>query len=169
MIYIVRHDKTDWNIEGRIQGHTDIELNDIGRKQAKEVKEKLKNIKFDLVFSSPLKRTLETARIITDHDIIIDERLIERCNGILEGKKKSEIGNIDYNDPSNNIESTEHLQERVDSFFNEIMDKYKDKNILIVTHGGVSINIRIFFEGPPKDGDIGKYKLDNCKVLVYKN
>ena len=78
MIYLVRHGQTDWNLEGRYQGRIDIKLNSKGIEQAKEIKEKLKEIKFDKVFSSPLKRALETAQIITDNDIEIDERLIER-------------------------------------------------------------------------------------------
>ena len=65
MIYIVRHGETDWNILKKLTGQTDIPLNLNGIKQAKEVREKLKNIKFDYVFSSPLKRAYETAKIIT--------------------------------------------------------------------------------------------------------
>ena len=59
MIYFVRHGQTDWNKIGRIQGHTDIPLNKLGEEQALIVKEKLKEIKFDKVFSSPLKRALQ--------------------------------------------------------------------------------------------------------------
>ena len=72
MIYIIRHGETDWNKEHRIQGHQDIPLNDQGRLDAKVAKKKLKNVKFDVVFSSPLKRAYETAKIITNNEIIID-------------------------------------------------------------------------------------------------
>ena len=50
MIYLVRHGQTDWNLEGRYQGRIDIKLNSKGREQAREIKEKLKEIKFDKVF-----------------------------------------------------------------------------------------------------------------------
>lgn len=86
MIYIVRHGQTDWNVEGKYQGRIDIELNVNGINQAKQISEKLKDIKFDKIFSSPLKRALQTAIIISGGDIIIDDRLIERSNGELEGK-----------------------------------------------------------------------------------
>ena len=85
MLYIVRHGETDWNREHRIQGHIDIPLNDQGKLDAANAKEKLKDVKFDVVFSSPLSRAIETAKIITDNEIIIDHRLIERYNGELEG------------------------------------------------------------------------------------
>ena len=66
MIYIVRHGQTDWNVEGRNQGRTDIELNETGIKQAEEIAKKLEGKKFDMVFSSPLKRAYKTAQIISN-------------------------------------------------------------------------------------------------------
>lgn len=64
MIYIVRHGQTDWNLEGRYQGRTDIDLNETGIKQAEKIRQELKSVKFDKVFSSPLKRAYKTAQII---------------------------------------------------------------------------------------------------------
>lgn len=172
MIYIVRHGQTDYNFEGRYGGRIDIHLNNEGRKQAQVVKELLKDIKFDLVFSSPLIRALETASIITDNNIIKDNRLIERDNGDLEGKLKSEINEvINFNDPNlkkYNIEKITDFRERIYSFFDEI-SKYKDKNILVVTHAGVGIYARCYFEGEPIDNDYSKYKIKNCEVLKYNN
>ena len=173
MIYIVRHGETDWNVEKRIAGQTDIPLNDTGIKQAMEVAKKLKDIKFDYVFSSPLKRAYQTAKIIRNENIIIDNRLIERYNGKLEGKLKSEIENIsDFNNVKDNIyevESIESIQNRVKDFFEEIKREYPNKNILIVTHAGVGINIRYYFEGEPKNGDYSNYKIGNCEIIKYEN
>lgn len=172
MIYVVRHGQTDYNVEGRYGGRIDIPLNEEGRRQAEIVKELLKNIKFDLVFSSPLIRAYETANIIADSDIIKDDRLIERNNGDLEGKLKSEIKEIiDFNNPNfnkYNIESITDFRKRVYDFLNEITN-YKNKNILIVTHAGVGIYIRCYFEGEPIDNDYSKYKIKNCEVLKYDN
>lgn len=171
MIYLVRHGQTDWNLEGRYQGRIDIKLNSKGREQAKEIKEKLKEIKFDKVFSSPLKRALETAKIITDNDIKIDERLIERCNGELEGKLKSECVNMvdftDENDSKLGIESLPKFRGRIENFLSEVEKNYSGKNILIVTHAGVSIYVKCYFEGKPKDGNYSRYKLKNCEVYTY--
>lgn len=171
MIYIVRHGQTDWNKEGRNQGRTDIDINENGKQAAEEVKEKLKDINFDIVFSSPLKRAYHTAQIITDHKIITDERLIERCNGTLEGKLKNEY-QVDFSDVKETrfgIEPLLDFQSRINNFLEEILEKYPNKNILIVTHAGVSIYIKCFFEGEPQDKDYSKYKLKNCEVLTYKN
>ena len=171
MLYIVRHGQTNWNIEKRITGRMDISINETGIKEAYELKEKLKDIKFDYIFTSPLKRTIETAKIIRDQEIIIDERLIERGNGKFEGMKKDEI-NFDFNklnDNSYNVESISSLRDRTESFFKEIKDKYRGKNILIVTHGGVCIQVRYFFEGKPKSGNYEEYIINNCEVLKYNN
>ena len=173
MIYIVRHGQTDWNKEGRYQGKIDIELNELGVNQAETLRDKLENIDFDIVFSSTLKRAYKTAQIITNKKIIIDDRLSERGNGILEGKLKSEIKEvIDFNGSMASqykIEDINDFKNRIKSFLDEIMVKYKNKNILIVTHAGVSIYIRCYFEGEPMDGDYSKYKLKNCEVIQYSN
>lgn len=173
MIYIVRHGQTDWNLEKRYQGRIDIELNETGMQQAEKIKEKLKNIKFDKVFSSPLKRTYKTAQIICNNPIFKDERLIERYNGELQGKLKSEtIDAVDFTDNNETrygIETLPVFRKRIVDFFEDIVKDYKDKNILVVTHAGVSIYIRCYFEGEPKDGNYNNYKLKNCEVLKYEN
>ena len=173
MIYIVRHGQTDWNVEGRYQGRKDIELNEVGINQAKQLKEKLSNIKFDIVFSSPLKRAYKTAQIITDHPIIVDDRLIERSNGDLEGKLKNEtINAVDFTDENDNrmgIETLSNFRSRISDFFNFLDKNYRGRNVLVVTHAGVSIYARCYFEGEPKDGNYNKYKLKNCEVLIYDN
>lgn len=173
MIYIVRHGQTDWNITGKIQGHTDIELNKQGENQALIVKEKLNGIKFDKVFSSPLKRALKTAQLIYDGEIIIDERLKERYNGELEGKNKNDVKVFpDFNDPNEtmyNIESLTNFRNKIKSFVDDIKTNYKGKNVLIVTHAGVCIYIKCYFEGEPKDNNYENYRLKNCEVLTYEN
>ena len=171
-IYIVRHGQTDWNVEGRYAGRIDIPLNSKGIKQAKETKEKLKNIKFDKVFSSPLLRAYETAKIIYDGEIIKDERIIERGNGDLEGKLKSEIKEkIDFNNPNKteyNIESIISVRKRIKDFLDDITTNYKNKNILVVMHAGIGIYARCYFEGEPKNNDYDSYKIKNCEIKEYE-
>lgn len=171
MIYIVRHGQTDWNLEGRYAGRTDVPLNDKGIQQAEKIKEELKNIKFDKVFSSPLIRAYKTAQIICDNEIINDNRIIERSNGDLEGKLKTEIlVEIDFNNPNEkkyNIESITEFRNRIKSFFDEIITYYKGQNILVVTHAGVGIYARCYFEGEPCDKDYSKYKIKNCEIIKY--
>ena len=63
-IYFVRHGETDWNRAHKVQGHTDIPLNNYGRHLARETAEGMKNLKIDLAYTSPLSRAKETAEII---------------------------------------------------------------------------------------------------------
>ena len=90
-LYIVRHGETDNNLNGIIQGIIDTPLNETGIKQAMELKEKLKDVKFDLVITSPLQRAKLTAEIINDNkaEIICDKQIIERNTGDFEGKKNN--------------------------------------------------------------------------------
>ena len=60
-------------------------------------------------------------------------------------------------------------QSRVSDFFDEILQKYPNKDILVATHAGVSIYAKCYFEGEPEDGNYSKYKLKNCEVLKYEN
>ena len=75
MIYVVRHGETDLNKEGRLQGRMGLPLNEKGKQQAREMKEMLKTVQFDLVFSSPQERAVQTAEIITNLEPIVDSRL----------------------------------------------------------------------------------------------
>ena len=174
MIYIVRHGETDWNIKGLYQGSKDTELTEVGIAQAEELKEKLKEISFDVVISSPLKRAYDTARIITGStNIEKDARIIERIGGDLEGRTlKEAFSLVDFNNPNENrynIENINDFKKRINDFINDINEKYKNKNILIVTHAGVCVCIRCIFEGEPKENAFEKYKIGNCEIIKYDN
>lgn len=171
MLYIVRHGQTNWNTLNKRQGHTNIPLNETGIKQAKKLKDELKNIKFDYVISSPLDRAIQTAKIISGKDPLIDERLIERNNGKLEGLTGDEIAKVqkqeNYSDELYEVETISDLQKRAEDFIKEILAKYPGKDILIVTHVGLIMNIRCYLDGEPDD--ISNYVLGNCEVYKYKN
>lgn len=88
-IILTRHCETDWNVEHRLQGHSETPLNNHGREQARELAEKLKKEGITLIYSSNLKRATETADILNKVlrvPIKFDERLREFCFGRLEGK-----------------------------------------------------------------------------------
>lgn len=169
-IYIVRHGQTDYNVNGRYGGRLDVPLNKNGIEEAYQVKDKLKDIKFDKIYSSPLERAYSTAKIIRDDNIIKDDRIIERSNGELEGRLKSEITDIiDFNDPNEkryNIESIIDFRKRINSFLDDLVNN-EDGNILIVTHAGVGIYMRCYFEGEPKDNNYLRYKIKNCEIVEY--
>lgn len=131
MIYIVRHGETDWNVEGRYAGRIDVDINNVGKEQAQKIKEKLKDTDFYKVFSSPLKRAYNTAKIICDNDIETDDRIIERSNGELEGKLKTEIElKIDFNDPLERrlgIENISDFRNRIRIFLKIFKKNIKGK------------------------------------------
>lgn len=92
MLYIMRHGKTDWNACHKLQGRTDIPLNDKGRMMAAEAGEKYADIHFDECYSSPLARAKETAEIFLKGrgvPVYTDDRLVEMGFGIYEGIENS--------------------------------------------------------------------------------
>lgn len=93
--YIFRHGQTQLNAEGRFQGQScNVQLNALGIKQAKQIAAQLRNIKPQVVVTSPLKRAFETAQIIANTleiPLEINNRFIEGNFGVIEGKTKSEL------------------------------------------------------------------------------
>ena len=152
MLYFVRHGATDWNDfvdesgkkAPKCQGRADIPLNENGIKQAHQIGQQLKNIKFDAIFCSPLKRAKQTLTLMFGNKNVkfkIDERLIERDFGEFEGLTRNQFDfdgfwNSKSNQNYNKAESIADVQRRVFSFLDEL-SKMPNKNILIVSHGGV--------------------------------
>lgn len=175
MLYETRHGETDWNLYGKVQGKADIELNAKGIEQAKQTMDKLKEEKIDFIICSPLKRARQTAEIINSEkniSIIFDERISERDFGEMEGMHKEDFDfQAFWNYKKNvNYEKAENIRvffNRIFLFLEDIKKKYKDKNILLVTHGGVSIAINCCFNGIPESGACLPLCIKNCEVKVF--
>lgn len=143
MIYFIRHGETDYNKKHIMQGWLDIPLNERGLSQAEEAKQNCKELKIDFIFSSPLLRAKQTAEKINEIynlPIVFDDRLKEIYGGSLQGECRddwSEEKSKDaYAHPEKyGAETLPQLYNRVVDFFKEIENS--DKNILIVSHGGV--------------------------------
>ena len=174
-IFVTRHGQTEWNVLKKVQGRRDLSLNEKGIEQARKTQEKLKDIDFDLIICSPLKRTKETADIINEEKkkpIIYSHEIIERDFGEFEGLKTSEFdfeSFWSYKD-NNLYESAENIREcfsRIYKFLDNLKDKYPNKKILIVTHGGVSIPIYCYFNGIPDKDNLLDLVLENCEVVEY--
>lgn len=152
-IYLIRHGETDQNKCKCLQGRSDIELNEYGRELARKTAEGLKDIPFDIIFTSPLKRARETAEIIRgtrDIPIVLEERIQEisfgEYEGLCYGKENYSIPDKDFmnffNKPQDyetppGGESLQEVITRTGGFLQEILQNevYKDKNILLSTHG----------------------------------
>ena len=161
-LYVIRHGNTDSNrldiyiyiYNGKLLNE---DINNIGIKQAQEASKKIKNLNLDLIICSPLLRTRYTCDIINSNKIkvIYDDRIEERNCGVLTNTK------ID------NLETVPELFKRVNLFLDEIKKKYRDQNILLVTHGGVARAIHFYFNELPEDGQVEKYLPDNCEIREY--
>lgn len=146
-VYLLRHGQTDYNAQGnKYCGRTDIPMNEKGLRQANELREQMQGMVFDGVFSSPLNRAMETARIVTGQEPQTDERLIEIDFGLWEGKTRGDFVAEDpqaweqwEKDPmlhraGRTGESGAEVLERVTSFFNDLAPG----NYLVVAHNGVN-------------------------------
>lgn len=173
-IYYVRHGQTDWNLAKKMQGgQTERPLNETGIKQAEETRKKLENINYDIVICSPMNRAKQTSDIIVQGkkvEIITDERLRERKLGELEGNPITEeceqkIWNYELNASIKGGENLHEFGKRILEFLKEIKEKYKDKTVLIVAHGGVAKVIKTYLYGMPKDNNLDNYGMKNCEII----
>ncbi len=141
-LYLVRHGETDWNAQRRIQGSTDIPLNQVGREQAETTGELLARRSWDGLFSSPLSRARETASIIGANidirDIEIIDAIAERNYGEAEGLDWEEIERMFPGDtPVPGRETHAEVAERVMPALLTLARRHPAQSLVVVTHGGV--------------------------------
>lgn len=180
-IYITRHGKTDFNEQGRYAGRADIPLNANGKQQAEELKQKIKDLNINIIISSPLKRALETARIIKPNDceIISNRAFVERSVGVYEGLTKEEakekypklyaknITRIFDKAPTGG-ETIVEVQDRVFACLEKIKKSYSNKNILIVTHAFVAKIINKYFNQQISEQDFFNFVQQNAEIKEYR-
>ncbi|KZV23099.1 phosphoglycerate mutase-like protein 4 [Dorcoceras hygrometricum] len=152
-IVVIRHGETEWNADGRIQGHLDVDLNHAGRQQAIVVAERLsREPKISAVYSSDLKRASDTAQIIAQCcgvlEVTKDPNLRERHLGDLQGVVFSDIAKVrpeahkafvsnrkDQEIPGGG-ESLNQLYARCTSALQKIAQKHQGERVVVVSHGG---------------------------------
>lgn len=150
-LILVRHGETAWNAEERMQGHEDIPLNERGRAQAEALGARLAGETIHALYSSDLKRALETAQRIsasTGHPVVRDARLRERHLGVLQGVLRSaahettgevyaryRASDPDYVIPGG--ESTRQFAARVLACIGDLVHRHPGETVLVVAHGGV--------------------------------
>lgn len=142
-INLIRHGETDWNVEHRYQGSTDIPLNDLGRKQAKWLADSMRDESWDVIYSSPSMRAFDTAKAVAaaigidEEAIIRDRRLMERGYGEAEGLTLPEREAKWPEGEWPGLESWEEVAERTMKTLHSAVQDNLGKRILIVCHGGV--------------------------------
>ena len=177
MLYLVRHGQTDDNKNHIIQGNKP--LNKLGKKQVKETAQTLKDINFDICFCSPLRRTKQTAKALLKYhknlEVIYDDRLIERKYGDLVGICYDTIPNysaIRWNANEKFDDTAEQVldfYDRISTFYNDILPKYKGQNILIVAHSGVARMTFYYFNGKPEDNNFTNFEIKNAHIMQVEN
>ncbi|HEV7623931.1 MAG TPA: histidine phosphatase family protein [Amnibacterium sp.] len=139
-LVLVRHGETEWNRLGRVQGLSDIPLNETGRRQALQAGRRLRSEHWDAIASSPLSRAAETAEIIAREVGLpgpeLVEALVERNYGEAEGLTGEEIDRR-WNGVLKARESREAVLERVVPALLALAERHPDDRVLVVSHGGV--------------------------------
>ncbi|WP_309928232.1 histidine phosphatase family protein [Arthrobacter sp. 1088] len=137
---LVRHGQTDWNAERRLQGATDIPLNDVGREQAREAVATLSNYQWDAIVSSPLSRAAETADLIAEGlGLTVARRvpeLIERSFGPAEGLQAGpELEALRIPGGFRGGESDDDAASRGIDALEQLAQEFSGQRVLVVTHG----------------------------------
>ena len=140
-LVVVRHGQTDWNKAGRMQGSSDIPLNDTGRQQAREAGKLLAHNygSWDFLGASPLSRAQETARIIGEYvgmtDVQTIPGVIERAYGQAEGEVLSFEDSRHPQDLFEGVEPEGDVYRRGVATFKQLVLDHPGKNLLVVSHG----------------------------------
>lgn len=184
-LYIVRHGETDWNKARRVQGFSDIPLNEYGRYLARQTAEGMKDIPFDLAYTSPLVRARETAEIILEGrgiPVIESDGIKEMGFGLYEGmcisgKEKaaeSEAFKKFFSDTGNFVpakggESIADIMERTGRFLRDLCGDHglQGKHILLSTHGAAMTALLNHVRGNLEAADFWKWQVPaNCAVTT---
>ena len=183
VIYLTRHGQTLWNIEKRLQGRGNSPLTEQGIERAKELRDRIKDIHIDVIYSSPIERALTTANIIKGDksiEVITDDGLMEMCFGDYEGQITDEVmkenpnwdislimkGNTELTAP--NGENLAEVRDRVARSMNKIIEENRGKTILIVAHGITLKAIMYYFKDEEVNSEVmGQATL--TKVNVDEN
>lgn len=193
-MYLVRHGQTEWNVNRIIMGHADAPLTEQGIQQIRDLESKLSNIEFHAIFSSDLKRAVKSAEILNLKRHLLIQKLHflrERSYGIYEGMtiqeyqegirhlveklktlSKQEQWRFKFH---KNIESNHELMERFVAGLKQIANSHKEKNVLVVTHGGAIRTFLMYNEwgstnellsGSFQNGGHIKLDSDGTKFLI---
>ena len=175
MLYIIRHGQTANNKKKLLQGRSDISLNEEGIRQAKLASDWFseQGIRFEKVYSSPLRRSIETAELIAGPEcpILIDDRLIEMDYGPYEGMDLSDphpeiirfFSDFVHQPAPEGMEPLSLVIERVGMFLDEIMLEVHSKNILISTHA-IAEKGALEYLTPKSCGSYWSKYIGNCTV-----
>jgi broad specificity phosphatase PhoE len=178
-LLLARHGETDWNRDGRWQGHSDTPLNECGRAQSRELAEQLDGV--DVVYSSDLARARETAEIVAKRlgrEVRFDARLRERSFGAWEGLTSDEIESrfaeahrrwrSGEGSGADDAEPFGTFAARIQAFLDDVLSHHPGENVLVIAHGG---SIRVIHALASGRDYVRDHRLipavTNCSVARY--
>ena len=148
-LILVRHGETEWNVQRRYQGQSDVPLSEIGNRQAESIAGRLAGQEIDAIYASDLKRAWQTAQVIAAQnglDVISEPRLRELKFGILEGltfeeaeEKYPEMITAwldDFNNTPERAETIDKFNARIVSLLDDLKRRHDEQVVLLVGHGG---------------------------------
>lgn len=156
---LLRHGQTDWNIDLRLQGSSDIPLNETGRNQAAVAGATFSREDWDVIIASPLSRARDTAQIVAQKlnmPVVIFPELVERSFGVAEGFSHSEWRKMyEANEHIEGLESLEDLRSRCELLLQLVATEYDGLRVLAISHGALIRKVlRIVSNNQiPQDGD----------------
>lgn len=172
VIGLLRHGQTDWNIDFRLQGVTDIPLNETGIGQARLAAEMISAADWDLILTSPLSRARDTAKIVADahgfSDFRVEPLLLERSFGEAEGLGHDEW-RAKYAD-TNSVpggETLVELEARSWRLLESFVENYSGQRILAVSHGALIRKLLgLVSQGEfPREGE----RLGNASMSIFEH
>ncbi len=176
-LYVIRHGETDWNVKRLFQGQINTSLNEKGEAQAREAKERIRDLglTFDAVYSSPIDRAARTIEIVTGLErsqFHLDERLMEMNFGILDETpfdKEAPLAGTLFHKPSAYVppegaESFDELRERIASFLSQMRKDRPGERILVGCHG-CTMRVMLAYIGYLDLDDIWNQGIGNCTIL----
>lgn len=141
VVGLLRHGQTDWNIDFRLQGITDIALNQTGIAQAQRAAQILQRADWDFIASSPLTRARQTADIVAAElgfeEISIQDLLLERSFGEAEGMTHEQWKREFPDGMPPGGESLQELRERANLLLEKLLETYRGTRVLTVSHGAL--------------------------------
>jgi broad specificity phosphatase PhoE len=156
---LLRHGQTDWNIDLRLQGSTDIPLNETGKAQALVAAQHLRREDWDVIIASPLSRAKDTADIVgamLAMPVVVVPELIERSFGVAEGMDHASWRKLyESHETIEGLESLEDLRTRTLLLLDLIKNEYAGQRVLAVSHGAfIRKLLTIISNGElPREGD----------------
>lgn len=176
-IYVLRHGQTDWNRRGALQGQLDTPLNDAGLAQAAQAARQLTGLSFDAIYTSPLRRARDTARIACGASrtaIVPDARLLEIGFGVWEGKEIASLhpavdaflcASEGYVPPAGG-ETFASLLARANSFLLDAAARCPNGKVLAVSHGALMHAMLLCRDSRPLS-TFWQPVFGNCAILKF--